>query len=365
MKLAVFADLHLDTPFRWAGPEAARRRRQGLRQVLERIAEMAVDEADALLCAGDLYEQECFGADTGEFLRATFAAIAPLPVLVAPGNHDWFGPASLYQRVEWSPNVRVFGGGTLEPYELSDGFTIWGVAHRAPRGTGDFLQGFKVDRGGVNLALFHGSERGVLPYQEDGKEAHAPFDAREVGAAGLDHALVGHYHRPNDGALHTYPGNPEPLSFGEPEPAGGLVVADVAGNGVVEITRRLVAVTEMHDLEIDVTGCRSTKEVRDRVANDVCGLTGMARVTLSGELDPDVDLHESDLRDVRNGLDGLVIRFGHLHVAYEVDAIAAEATVQGQFVRDVIHSDLDETEKQRVIATGLRALAGRADLEVA
>lgn len=129
MRLLHFADLHLDTPFLWAPREVAQSRRQGLRTTLQRICRLA-DQlgVDALTCAGDLYEHDRFTPDTAEFLRSSFVELAPLPVLLAPGNHDWFGPASLYQQVTWSPNVHVFESPRLLPWPLVDGLTVWGGA---------------------------------------------------------------------------------------------------------------------------------------------------------------------------------------------------------------------------------------------
>ena len=109
MKFVLFSDLHLDSPFQWAGPSLGRKLRLGLRETLDRICRLAVDEgADALLCAGDLYEQESFTPDTAEYLRSSFEKLTPLRVFIAPGNHDWYGPTALYREVPWSPNVRVF-----------------------------------------------------------------------------------------------------------------------------------------------------------------------------------------------------------------------------------------------------------------
>ena len=114
-----FADVHLDAPFKWAPREAARKRRQGLRDALSRIADLAISEhVDALTCGGDLYEQDYFTPDTAEFLRTTFERVAPIPVLIAPGNHDWLGPVSLYRRVRWGSHVRIFEDGRLTPIEL-------------------------------------------------------------------------------------------------------------------------------------------------------------------------------------------------------------------------------------------------------
>jgi exonuclease SbcD len=364
MKLLHFADLHLDTPFRWAGPDLARRRRQALRDALIRILELAGDQrVEAVLCAGDLYEDERFTPDTVEFVRAAFERVHPLPVYLAPGNHDWFGPQSLYRQANWSPNVHLFTSDRLEPITLSEGLTLWGAAHLKPAGTGDFLSGFRVDRGGVHLALFHGSERSQLPFLDEEKGPHAPFDAAEIAAAGLHHAFVGHYHLPRDAPLHTYPGNPVPLAFGEEGPRG-VVIATVGPDGTIQRERHRVATVELCDLALDVTGCGSAQEVRDRVAQLLSDRTGVVRLTLNGELDPRVDLHPSDLADVAPWLEALTVRLGTLTVAYDLEAIAAEQTVRGQFVRDVMASDLDPELRRRVVVTGLRALDGRSDLEV-
>ena len=130
---------------------------------------------------------------------------------------------------------------------MEDGLTLWGAAHRAPARTLGFLDEFKVDRGGIHLALFHGSERGGFAADEPGEQPHAPFDAAQIEAAGLHHALVGHYHRPRDAERYTYPGNPDFLTFGEDAERGAVVVT-VLPDGRVERERHRVGMTEAHDL---------------------------------------------------------------------------------------------------------------------
>ncbi|MFQ5790801.1 MAG: exonuclease SbcCD subunit D [Acidobacteriota bacterium] len=361
MKVAHFADLHLDRPFTWASREVARRRRQALRSTLSRIMEVARErKVGAVLCGGDLFEQSRVSPDTAEFLRMSFETVHPIPVYIAPGNHDWYGPRGLYQRVEWSPNVHIFTEDRLEPVSLGEGLTLWGAAHRVPANTEGFLDSFRVDRAGIHLALFHGSEMGV---QEAGKQPHAPFLARDIEPAGIHHAFVGHYHRPRHEERLTYPGNPDPLSFGE-DGERGLVLAEIRGDGTVERETVNVAVSDVVDKNVDVTGARSREDIRRKVARALEGRRGVARVTLCGELATEVDLRRGDLQDVADWMDAVVTRVENLRPAYDFEAIAAEATVRGQFVRNVIGSDLPEDERRRVLITGLRALEGRTDLEV-
>jgi DNA repair exonuclease SbcCD nuclease subunit len=364
MKLLHFADLHLDTQFAWAPRDLAAKRRQGLRDTLENILQLAKGEAvDVLLCGGDLYEQERFSPDTAEFLRKSFAGIAPMPVYISPGNHDWYGPKSLYATVDWSPNVHLFTEDKLSAVDLGGGVCLWGAAHRAPANTDDFLTDFHVDRGGINLALFHGSENGGFSFQGEGKEPYAPFSAAEVPAAGLVHLFTGHYHRPSDGQYQTYPGNPDPLTFGE-DGERGAVVATVGPNGVVHTERRRVASSEVHDLDLDVTECTTFQDIRKKAALAVLGLHGAARMTVHGQLAPDVELDMGVLAETQSKLDALLVREGRLVPGYDLKAIQSEQTVRGQFVRDVTEKVDDEVLRERVLITGLRALAGRQDLGV-
>jgi DNA repair exonuclease SbcCD nuclease subunit len=359
VRLLVFADVHLDAPFVWAGPRLARIRRRELRDTVSRICALADElQVDALLCAGDLYEHDRVTPDTASFLQASFGELGR-PVFLAPGNHDWCGPRSLYSEVRWSSNVHVFATDRLQPAELTPGLTLWGAAHLAPANTDGFLEGFSVDRGGVHVALFHGSERSGLPQQGSGKVPHAPFRAADVPASGLHHVFAGHYHSPADGPWHTYPGNPDPLTFGETGERGA-VLAEVATDGTVSRTRRQVGGSAVASLTVDLTGVTHAGEIRDRVAAKLAPMSGVVRVTVSGAVAPEVDVRLDDLTDLGRHLDGLVVRAGDLRVAYNLDALATEPTVRGQFVRDVrADPDLDEHTRQRVLTTGLQALEGR------
>ncbi len=365
MRLVLFGDLHLDTPFKWAPTSVARRRRQAIRDTLDSIVDLALEVgADALCAAGDLYEHEMVAPDTGAVLSAAFARMGSTPVLVAPGNHDWLGPASVYARTEWSANVTIFTRDHLSPIRLADGFTVWGAAHLRPAGTPGFLDNFMVEGSGTHVGLFHGSLRSGLAFQEEGKSPHAPFDVDQIPAAGLAHALVGHYHAPADGPWHTYAGNPEPLSFGETGERGAVVI-DVADDGSVTRTRHRVSRTQLHDIAVDLGGSASGQEVRDRVNGALRPLSGTVRATLVGEVAPTCELTLATVADLGAHLDAFVPRLGAVTVGYDIEAIAAQtSTVRGRFVSDVLDSDLDDDVRQRVLVTGLRALDGRHDLEV-
>lgn len=360
VKLAFFSDLHLDATFRGLG-EAGALRRTNLRKTLRNIITKAHEEgADALLSGGDLYEHERSGPDTRSFLVQEFGD-CEMPVLLAPGNHDWFGARTIYSEADWPDNVHVFERNQLTAYRKLTGVTIWGAAHNASTGTaGFFQQGFHVpDRGSVHLCLIHGAESSAIPYETDRegnpKSGHAPFTDNEIEASGLAHAFVGHYHSAKDHDLYTYAGSPDPLSFGEKNQAG-LVVATVGSGGNVERERYEVWETQVHDLDLDITGAKNSTDVADRRDKLIAGLKGYARITVSGAQGPDVELSLEELETERAQLESLSVRRGNIVSDYDVDAIQTAPTVRGGFVHRVKNSDLADEEKSAILTAGLRAL---------
>lgn len=364
MRFVLISDVHLDRGFTWASREVARRRRRALRDAFAAGIRLVDDlNADALLLGGDLYERDRLSPDTRAFVRDRLCAL-DRSVLVAPGNHDCHDPRSLWAQVDWPAHVTVFDEDALRPVRLDDGLTLWGAAHRKPGGTRGFLEGFEVDGAGVHLALFHGSLESGLALEADTKRPHAPFAAGDLARAGIDHALLGHYHTPRHDERLTYPGNPEPLTFGETGRRGAVEV-EVHADGSVTRTVHDVARTEVHDLRHDVTGAGSLHDLRGSVRDLVDGLSGCARVTLTGSLHPDVELDTDALTEVAGGLEALVVRTDSVLPAYDLDAVRGERTIRGEFLRDVeAAEDLSPEQRRRVIVTGLRALDGRDDLEV-
>jgi hypothetical protein len=141
-----------------------------------------------------------------------------------------------------------------------------------------------------------------------------------------------------------------------------MVVVDA--DGTVSRERHRVSVSQVADVEVDLTGVDHAREVRERVAAGLAGLTGTARVTLSGEVGPDLDLNLDELGEFPSTL-VVVARLGKIAVGYDLGALADERTVRGQFVRDVGEAvDLTDEQRRKVLITGLRALDGRQDLEV-
>ncbi len=374
IRLLHLADLHLDRAFAAMGcqGELARRRRQGLRDALTGAGRLAQElGCSAVTIGGDLYEHERAGVDTGRFLAGTFASWQPLQVLIAPGNHDALLPGSLYRRVEWPSNVTVFESSRLEPVEVADGVTVWGLAHREPAWQGDPLSGAPATPGsGVHLALFHGAELGSRP---DGKSIHGPFHAERIRPAGFAAALCGHYHRRRVDARTglLYPGSPEPLGFDE-EGGRGPVLVEVSGSGAVSFEAQDTNRWTVATVRCDVGECGSVESVIE--AGAVAGAASrfpdpdraMLRVDLTGAVDSAVSLDAYTVEvAVRERLQVAAVKVRDLTAPrFDTESAMAEESTRGAFIRAATgaaagQSDPDELAVlDDALRYGLMALSG-------
>ncbi|MGH7609955.1 MAG: metallophosphoesterase family protein [Candidatus Dormibacteria bacterium] len=357
MRVLHCADVHLDRVFRDLGPEFARRRRDGIRQAFGRVVDLAAElKVDALTIAGDLYEDEHSRQDTGRYLAATLGKLA-CPVLVAPGNHDHFHPGSLYSSQEWPDNVHIFQGGEFEAVEVA-GIRFFGIAHTKPKGTRNLLQGYQVPEGAKAVALLHGSEQGQLQFQEEGKQDHAPFREADLGKAGFAYALVGHFHTPRSTSMLLYPGNPEPLTFGEQGERGAVEVDFAQFPPAVKVHQ--VNTFTVTEAEVDVGSCQHSDALVELVRAALPTADASAcRVHLVGELALGVRLGPSELQATLRQQGQLVSVTSATRPAFNLEELSQAPDIRGQFVRGLTERpDADSPLVQDALRAGLEALRG-------
>jgi DNA repair exonuclease SbcCD nuclease subunit len=323
------ADVHLDRAYSGAGMTAsiAAARRQELRDAFRRFIDLALEQrVDAVTIGGDLYEHERSTLDTGNFLAAQFARLGSTPVLIAPGNHDPIVPDSLWRRVAWPPNVRIFDEPRFRPHDVG-GVTVWGAGHDGPDLRQNLLEGSRVPDGGTHVILFHGSDLHAVP---EGKPAHCGFQPEDVAQTGAAFALLGHYHAAKVYDRFAYPGSLEPLDFSEAGQHFALRLEVDGGTAHVELVPigTVRYVTHM----LDVAGMMTSDELRSGIIA-LEDREAIVRVVLSGRLQPEVEL------DIAALYNACAERFRFLDLvdrtepAYSLETLALESTTKGAFVR--------------------------------
>ena len=280
LKIIHGADFHLDSPFSGLTPERAARRREEQRELLDRLAALAREKAaDLVLLAGDLLDSERVFRETAQSLRSALAAI-PCPVFIAPGNHDFYSPRSVWAALDWPDNVHIFTGGALEAVELP-GCTLWGRAFTGPGQDSCPLEGLTVPNdGALHIACLHGAVGAERDY--------GPRSSLDIAASGLDYLALGHVHRASGlrregSTFWAYPGCPEGRGFDELGEKGVLYLEAAPGHVTaqfVPLARRRYEI-----LTVDLTGAADPlAAVRAALSGDTENL--ICRLILTGEGQP-------------------------------------------------------------------------------
>ncbi len=350
MRIVHTADVHLDACFSGAGmtPSYGNRRRQGLRDVFQRIVSRAGEwPADALLIAGDLFEHEHVTRDTVAFLQRAFASISDVLVCIAPGNHDPCVPDSPYLTESWPENVHIFREARWTAVEHpSLPLTIHGFAFDGPDISQNPFGALRVPTDGrTHVAVGHGSERSRQPAE---KRAYAPFDAPSATAPGLSYLALGHFHaatrlEAGPGVEVWYPGTPQGSHFGEQGPRGYLEVE--LTNGAARVSAASASVLEFHTLTVDCSGLTSSQELLDHIrswaGNHACALA--ARITLEGTAPVSLTASLGGVRDALNGAFEYLSVVDHTVPEEDFEALAQDHTALGLFVAR-LNEEIRETQ---------------------
>ncbi len=64
-----------------------------------------------LLIAGDLIDDAAAVPRTAQYLSDLFLSAPGIHFFISPGNHDFYGPKSMYRLCDWPGNVKIFTGG--------------------------------------------------------------------------------------------------------------------------------------------------------------------------------------------------------------------------------------------------------------
>lgn len=359
-KIIHAADFHLDSAFGGLPTEKARERRRESRELIDRLARLAMEEkAEVLLLAGDLFDGERVFPETLERLGEALASL-PCPVFIAPGNHDPYTAISPYALRHWPENVHIFRREELEAVHLPDlDCVVHGAAFTSRAKAEQVLAGFCAPQDGrTHLLCLHG-DVGVPG------STYGPVLREQLAASGLHYAALGHIHQysgvqRDGGTCWAYPGCPEGRGFDELGDKGVLAgTADREGVSLrfVPLCRRRYRV-----LEADVTGA-SPREALEAVIPETAD-QDICRIVFTGEADErgvDLPALEGAYRD----------RFYALELrdktrpARSLWARAGEDSLRGLFLQemkgryDAAPSAEAREEITLAVRFGLAALDGR------
>lgn len=265
LKLVHTADWHLGRRFPSFDEADQPKLSRARLDVIDRILGVAEQNAaDAVLCAGDLFDEPDPGREWWEPLAAKLSKQrSSRPIFLLPGNHDPLVPASVYHpehlfRRALPAWVHVVDRADFE-HALSPDSVLYAAPCRSQAGQQDLALSLPAREDGderIRIGLVHGST-----FDIEGCQMNFPIARDAAVQRGFDYLAIGDTHSfrevpPGAKPPTIYPSAPEPTSFGEKD--AGYVA-------VVFMTRRRRAIIKQEKVAHwtwEEARCRSLAELR-------------------------------------------------------------------------------------------------------
>jgi DNA repair exonuclease SbcCD nuclease subunit len=226
------ADWHLGKRFPSFDETAQTKLRRARLDVLHKVfAEATRYGVDAVLCAGDLFDEPKPHQDWWRGLLDLFRKLRPdFPrIYLLPGNHDPLLPGSIWTighsfRDGLPAFVRVVDREDFQD-EIKPGLVLYAVPCCSKAGAADPVEKIPPRAEGddrVRVGLVHGTT-----FDLPGYEMNFPIRADSARARGLNYLAIGDTHGfrvVQDDPPVVYPGAPEPTAFDESDPGNVVLV---------------------------------------------------------------------------------------------------------------------------------------------
>ncbi len=348
------ADIHLGLQFTNVSfdKDKAVARRRELWSTFERIVKKSKDDnVDFLFIAGDLFEERYFTLGDMKRVRDTLSICNNVNVIITAGNHDFIDANSLYNKVEWSPNVTIFGSNGLDRKEFSDLNTvIFGYSwDKIEIKENLLLNDLPADDNTNKILIIHGDVGTSSNY--------LPLDLNTLKGLNLDYIALGHIHKPSifEGNI-AYCGSPEPLDFGELGDRG-IMLGEIK-DGIIKIEFMPFSKRRFLKVDLELDGDMGYLDIIQKIKNIDYGLKDLDfyRVHLGGYVQSDVDL--TFLKE------DLVDEFYHIEIIdnttldYDLEAleIANKDNIIGQYISTMKIKGLENEIVKDALYLGLAAL---------
>lgn len=354
-------DIHLGLKFKNVSfqKEKAIERRRELWSTFERIVKHSKESnGDFLLIAGDLFEEKYFTLGEMKRVRDILKSAETVNIIITAGNHDYLSKKSLYNMVEWSPNVTIFQGDGIKNKEFKDlKTTIYGYSwDQVELRENTIFEDFsKVDSSFNNILVIHGDI--------GAKSSYLPLNLEKLKALNMDYIALGHIHKPELLAHNiAYCGCPEPLHFGETGDRG-IIVGQI-DKGITKVEFVPFSKRRFIEEEIVLNENMGYLDIINEFnkINKLSKEVDFYRIEMKGYVQKDINLE--------NLINDLEEDFYHIEIinntVLDYDLEYLEETYRdniiGHFIKEMKNKDLNNPIIKDALYLGLSALIkGRAE----
>lgn len=352
MKILHCADIHLDSPMEthMTREQAATRNTEILKS-FQRMTEYAVREKIRLvLIAGDFFDGERVTRRTVDGILDAVTSTPQIDYLYVSGNHDNWTNAFIDHEVP--VNFKCFT-------DKWDTFTYDDVSVSSiemTKANAEILyEQLPKQNNVINIVMLHGQTSTVSKVDN--------VNLTLLKNKNIQYLALGHIHKYSwnqldSNGIYCYPGCLEGRGFDECGKKG-FVVLDT-DTRKIEPTFVPFSSRELHHIEIDITGCINNTEIYNAMKKETQNIPkdDMVDFILVGTQDISTDFSVKYLYRLADSDFFFVKIKDNTKVEIDPKEYENDISLKGEFVRQVMASDLSEERKIQIIRTGLEALSG-------
>ena len=351
MKFIHAADIHLGSKIEAKlPPEKTEERKAEVREAFKNMVEKGrAFGARAILLSGDVFDSDRPLRKDKEFFYSVVRNNPDMDFLYLRGNHD-----NLEAYEEELDNLKTFST-EWKSYDYGD-VTVSGI-ELAPENYSSLYSSLKLSPEKINIVMLHGAAG-----ESVGKDK---INILKLRNKNIDYLALGHIHSASAGKIdergfYAYSGCLEGRGFDETGEKGFMAI-DTEG-GKIRTGFICNSIRKIEEFTVNISAAadvyESYKIVKEAAAS--AEKKDMLRVILKGEISFDGEGLKREIERLLSGEYYFVSVKDDTLRKFDLEKIAGDNSVKGEFIRLVLSDDkIDDETKQKVISVGLKALSGR------
>lgn len=350
LKIVHCADLHIGATFSNLPPSLARVREEEIYAAFSNIINYCKEKSvDALLICGDLFDCPNPVKRDCEFVEKALASISHIPVFIISGNHDYICADSPFLKDNYfTDNVHIFPCFDYS-FELPHkNAVIYGKSYNNSVTEPSFTD-VKFEEDKLNIICLHGDTFSSSDYNA--------ISIETLSSLPCNYAAFGHIH---NGELFevgkvkcAYSGTPEGHRFND-DGFTGFIYAEITADETkvfpISLSKR-----HYHNISYNISG-EKTDQIIPKL-RELINTNDLYKITLTGEYIEQINIHRI-IKELENSAFYIDIT-DNSSPSYDFDAIEAEESLRGEFLRELRKLSQSEEEFIRSGKAGLDALSGK------
>lgn len=350
MKIIHCADLHLNSKLAGLSHNKAIARRQELTDTFRSLAAQAAEnKIDAVVIAGDLFDDRFASARTKNEVADILAGCGSVHFYLLAGNHDGGFDEAFVKRLP--PNAHIFAKNGVTRFDLNE-VSFFGAEGESLSPA--LLESIEMEPSRFNVLVTHADLAA--------KSSYGGLDLRLLRDKPVDYVALGHIHRPyltRAGRGHAaYSGCLECRGFDEPGEHGFYLLkthlaADDPNRIIfVPFTRRVC-----YEINLDVSDAGSRTELVEKLKSALSGVRSddMLSLTLTGEAAEGLDAETALTPFLESNFYAVRIK-NKTKIKIEPDKYADDVSLKAEFVRTAMQAGLYDETLRDVLKYGFNAL---------